>query len=357
MRQRKYAAPIVAGLVAGGAVAGAALAAADYVFRRMTAPPGARRSAQFGFTPFETGVDWEDVAFPGGDGAWLRGWLLVRDARAPAVLACGGYRGRRSDLLGISSQLWRAGFTVLLFDYVGYGDEPGPVTLGYRELADARAALRFLRQLRPTAPLGAIGFSMGAAIAVMLAAREPEVGAVLADSPFTDQREIVRFHLGRRFGLRPSGRTELLAGLLLTLVDRRLARQFGFRFADVHPLRDVARLAPRPLFLIHGEEDRTIPVEHGRQMVAAARIAGVPVETWFVPGAGHCDAYFRDRHTYCARAAGFFAAHLGWPQPALPSGTLDGQVTSPLPLQPTRESRECTGERPGAEESRGARME
>jgi dipeptidyl aminopeptidase/acylaminoacyl peptidase len=291
-------------------------ATAEHIVRQITAPAASRRPVHMGFTPFETGVDFVDVTFPGGDGMPLGGWLLTRPERAPAILACGGYRARRSDLLGIASGLWRAGFTVFLFDYKGYGDEPGAVTLGYRELADARAALDFLRRQRPQSPVGAIGFSMGAAIAIMLAAREPELRAVFADSPFTSQREIVRYHLGRALRLHQARHSDLIAGLLLALVDRRLAQLFGFRFADVDPLRDVSRLAPRPLYLIHGEEDSIIPVEHTRRMASAAREAGVPVTARFTPGAGHCDTYFLDRSAYCATTATFFTTHLGPPQPA-----------------------------------------
>jgi fermentation-respiration switch protein FrsA (DUF1100 family) len=240
------------------------------------------------------------------------------------------------------------------------------VTLGYRELADAQAAVRFLGRRLPAAPIGAIGFSMGASIAIMLAAREREVQAVLADSPFASQREIVRHHMLARFGLRSSpvfpdpvwlraaqrlaallgisrapyvvaagpgtasdgpeapgpsvtamdsgspsvGRTSPLTRLVLWLVERRLARQFGFRFDDVHPLRDVPRLVPRPLLLVHGEADPVVPLDHGRRLAAAARAAGVPVETWFLPGVGHCGAYFADRAHYCRRAAEFFRRHV-----------------------------------------------
>jgi dipeptidyl aminopeptidase/acylaminoacyl peptidase len=304
--QSPAAIAVAAGALAGGALVGAA----GYVTRRLTAPGRARLPLRLGFTPFETGVAWEDVTFPGGDGAPLGGWLLPRDAPAPSILACGGYRGRRSDLLGIGSHLWRAGFTVLLFDYAGYGDVPGPVTLGHRELADARAALRFLRQRHPGAPLGVIGYSMGAAVAIMLAAREPDVRAVVADSPFASQRDIVRYQMARELGLRPTAAGEPIARALLWLIDHTLRRRYGFRFADVEPLRDVGRLAARPLLLVHGEADHMIPVEHARRVDAAARAGGVALESWYVPSAGHCEAYFLDREGYCRRVRRFFAQQL-----------------------------------------------
>ena len=267
-----------------------------------------------GFTPFETGVRYDDVRITAEDGTAMRGWLFLSEPRAPTILACGGYRGRRADLLGISSALWRAGFNVLLFDYRGHGerapdDAPSPVTLGYRELADARASLGLLRSRFPQAPLGLIGFSMGAAVALMVAAREPSVRAVIADSPFTAQRDIVRYRVRRAAGRFASTLTQPLGDAIVALADRRLQRRLGFRFADVQPLGDVTRLT-QPLLLIHGEADTEVPVEHSQRIARAAAEAGVPLETWYVPTATHCEAYFLDRPAYCDRAVTFFRRHL-----------------------------------------------
>jgi dipeptidyl aminopeptidase/acylaminoacyl peptidase len=295
--------------------AGVLWLAAAWLVERMTAPSRPAVEAR-GFTPFETGVRWQDVVVTAEDGSAMAGWLLLRSESAPAVLACGGYRGRRADLLGISSALWRAGFNVLLFDYRGHGDSsaaasrPAPVTVGYRELADARAALGVLRERFPGSRLGVIGFSMGAAIALMVAAREPGVGAVVADSPFTTLRDIVRYRIRRAAGPIASPWTRPLGDAIVALADRRLRGRLGFGFTDVEPLREATRLT-QPLLLVHGEADRDVPAEHSRQIAAAAARAGVPLETWFVPNASHCQAYFLDRPGYCRRVAGFFGRHLG----------------------------------------------
>ena len=322
-------------LTGAAAAAGGLALAADWLVDQMTAPTRPRGpigEPNRGFTPFETGVRCEDVTIAAEDGTLMTGWLFFSAPTAPTILACGGYRGRRADLLGISSALWRDGFNVLLFDYRGHGDfshtaspNQHPVTLGYRELADARAALRFLQQRFPSAPLGVIGFSMGAAIALMVAAREPAVKAIIADSPFTTQRDIVRYRLHRHAGRAASRWTAPIGDAIVSLADRRLRQRLGFRFADVEPLRDVTRLT-QPLFLIHGERDLQVPPEHSRRLAAAATRAGVPLETWFVPDATHCDAYFLDRPLYCTRAATFFRRHL---TPDVAAAVAAGAATSP----------------------------
>jgi fermentation-respiration switch protein FrsA (DUF1100 family) len=78
----------------------------------------------------------------------------------------------------------------------------------------------------------------------------------------------------------------------------------GYRGSDVVPLRDVAAIAPRPLLIIHGTADTSIPFEHAVQVYAAA---GEPKELWLAEGATHCGAYFLDRSAYCSRIIEFFA--------------------------------------------------
>lgn len=63
---------------------------------------------------------------------------------------------------------------------------------------------------------------------------------------------------------------------------KRVQRKLNCRFPDVE--RGTARLAPRPLFMIHGEKDSYIGPDIARGLFAAA---GDPKELWIVPKAKH----------------------------------------------------------------------
>ncbi len=204
--------------------------------------------------------------------------------------------GRRADLLGISSALWRAGANVLVFDYRGHGELAGtPVTLGYHEVDDLRAAIDEAHGRTPGLPLGVIGYSMGASIAIMAAAHDERVRAIVADSPFATQRSAVSRAVRRVIHVPDD--------LLLDAVDLLLGVVGGYHFNDVEPLRDVGELAPRPLFLIHGTAD-TVTDPHDSELLYEA--AGDPKDLWLAPGVAHCGAYFADRQGYCRRVAAFF---------------------------------------------------
>ena len=294
---RKWVNPVVRGLgVASGGVISGTLALAYYVTRRITAPTRVTPFDAYTFTPFEVGVPYEAVAFPSAGDALLRGWWMYRADSKRVVITCGGYRGHRADMLGIAAALWRDGSNVLIFDYRGHGELAGtPVTLGYQELQDLLSAVDYVKSRVPDAAVGVIGYSMGGSVAIMGAARCQDIRAVVADSPFALQREVVRFAMNRVL--------RLPHGPLLDLVDVLLGHLVGYHFRDVEPLSEVGRIAPRPLLLIHGENDT---VTDPRDSQALYDAAGAPKDLWITPGVEHCGTYFIDRAYYCARIATFF---------------------------------------------------
>ncbi len=308
---------LIGGLTTLIGTLGGAVSVAYYVVDRLTRPvrPGLRDT--YTFTPFEFDVPFEPVAFPPSRGDYLvQGWFLAHEESQRVIILCPGYRGQKADLLGIGLYLWREGNNVLFFDYHGHGQGWGvPVTLGFRELNDFLGALDYVHQRKPGAIIGVLGYSMGAAVAIMGSARRSEVCAVVADSPFATHWGVVEYNFKRV--------ARLPAAPFVFLADRLMAWRAGYRFREVEPLRDVARIAPRPLFLIHGLEDQTIAPLDSQLLFEAA---GEPKELWLVEGMGHCCAYFKDRSAYSRRVAMFFAEYLG----AAEVGEQPASLTSPV---------------------------
>lgn len=293
-----------AALVTGVSVAGMALASLSvgyYVAWKLTAPQPISPMDAFTMSPFEMGATYEEITIPTARDHTLGGWLLTRPESDRLIIGCTGYRGSKWELLGIGTALWRSGFNVLLFDYHGHGAGHGaPITLGYRELDDFLAAYDYARELLPNGHIGVIGFSMGGAIAIMGAAQRPGVEAVIADSSFATHADVVSHAISRV--LHAPGAP------FARIADQFIYRRVGYRSADVQPIRAVARIAPRPLLIIHGTADQTVPVAHAYQLFAAAR---EPKDLWIAEGAEHCGAYFLNRPYYCERAISFFDRHLG----------------------------------------------
>jgi fermentation-respiration switch protein FrsA (DUF1100 family) len=190
----------------------------------------------------------EEVSFETEDGLSLNGWFLLpagRSTRA-ALLVFNGNAGNRSHRAPLAAALAREGFAVLLFDYRGYGGNPGRPSEGGL-LADGRAARRWL-ETRPQVegrPLVFFGESLGAAVALATAVERPPAALVLR-SPFTSLVDVGRRH----YPFLP----------------------VPWLLSDRYPSLARIRGLDCPLLVIAGERDRIIPPEQSRELFEAAPV-------------------------------------------------------------------------------------
>lgn len=196
----------------------------------------------------------------------------------PAVIICHGLGSRKENHAPFAAYLAGQGFAALLFDWRGHGASEGYLDEGM--LADVGAALTHLRS-RPEVDATRIairGSSMGGYLALLAGAAYGGLAAVVAICPASG--EMLARALGHReFWLgaeRASGPRARVA-----LPD------FHYFLAGRDEAEAAARLAPRPLFLIHGQRDEVVPYQHSEMLYARA---GEPKRLWLLPEAMHRDA-------------------------------------------------------------------
>lgn len=271
-------------------------AIAKYLTDRVSRPRRSRRPSHYTFTPWEFGIEYRQLQIPVGR-EFISLWHLPRDdPAAPCILAFSGFASHKAELLGITSNLHRDGFQIVLVDFRGTGRSPGDtVTMGHNETEDARAALDWTARTLPNAPIGVMGYSMGGSVALMLAATDKRVDAVVSDSAFARQRDILAYHVHRRTGVWPDP--------ILSIAAPMLRRRHGKTFDDFAPAARAHQISPRPLLLIHARDDMVVPFQHALGIWEQAQ---EPKEAWFLEEAGHCGAYFQDRPGYCRRISKFF---------------------------------------------------
>ena len=199
-----------------------------------------------------------DVVLDTEDGIRLGAWYFPVDGQGPAVLVCNGNGGDRSMRAALAVALNRMGLSVLLFDYRGYGGNPGrPSEEGLA--ADARAAQAWLAAQPDVDEIAYFGESLGAAVAVGLAVERPPTAMVLR-SPFTSLADVAAVH----YPILPARRL---------LLDRYPSLD---RIASVHS----------PLLVIAGDRDDIVPASLSKRLYDAAV---EPKRFVLVPGAGHND--------------------------------------------------------------------
>jgi pimeloyl-ACP methyl ester carboxylesterase len=220
----------------------------------------------------------------------LSGWLFKHaNDHGRAVLFLHGWGSHKRHMLRDYLRWLAARYTVVAFDFSNHGESPeGITTLGVREVPEAAMALRWLRA-HGYHSVGVLGTSMGGAIAINLAAREPLVKAVVTDGAFARPDNLAYGHFASHGYPFP--------GLLASSTARWLAWRTGADLGSVAAVKHVAAIAPRPLLLIHGSADHVILPSNANELFAAAR---EPKALWLVPKADHMSELDRCPHALAA---------------------------------------------------------
>lgn len=233
--------------------------------------PGLRHS----MTPAGLGLTAEEVAFPAADSATVAGWWLPGPAKSPVVVVAARGSGTMADMLPAAQQFLAHGFTVLTFEYRGFGpsassaavDSLRYVLLNSQWVGDMLGALRYARA-RGGAHVFAWGQDLGSAVALAAANRErASCDAVAVEGLFRTSQEA------------------LLANGTSVLHDVEIRHRRLVEGRD-EPFSAASRLRC-PLFVVVAGRDEVTPPAATRTVVG--RVPG-RVEVWELPAAGHADA-------------------------------------------------------------------
>jgi len=241
-----------------------------------------------------------DITLTTRDGLRLAAWCFPSQNRA-AIILLHGYKANRSTMLPIAAMLIRHGYGVIIPDFRGHGESEGElITFGHNEVRDVEAAHQYLLTRSEVDPerIGLLGNSMGSATALLYAAENPAIKAVVAQSPYATLDDMVRANV-RRLNLP----TFLLAPMMVFFIERK----FGFPVDTLAPVHHVGRISPRPVLILMGGKDTWVNPGGGRQLDAAA---GEPHELWFEPELGHLEFHEKRAAEFEERIVAFFDKHL-----------------------------------------------
>jgi len=129
--------------------------------------------------------------------------------------------------------------------------------------------------------IGAVGFSEGAVISLLMAAHEPDrIQAVVAYSPITD---FPRWYAGKPPGLFPRVLFELARWQFRVDAGARSDDEFESMLRLASPLY-MAEFVRAPVLLVHGAQDTLAPAEESEQMAERLAASGTTTKLLVVPG-------------------------------------------------------------------------
>lgn len=213
-------------------------------------------------TPTEAGLHGvEEVEIAATDGTMLVAWQAPAKEGKPTILYFHGNGANAADRAPRIADMHRDGFGVFYLNNRGYGGSGGRPTED-NNVADAIAAYDYLVECGVSPEQVVVyGESLGSGQAVRLAAAKP-VAAIVLESPLTSTVDVART-------------TYFWLPLRLLLADQ---------YNNERNIRSVTA----PVLVLHGEQDKVVPVEMGRRVY---RAANEPKKIELFPHGGHVDFF------------------------------------------------------------------
>jgi pimeloyl-ACP methyl ester carboxylesterase len=212
-----------------------------------------------------------------GAGVRLAAWRCTasRPARGTAIYLH-GIADNRTSAAGPIARLTRRGLDVIAYDSRAHGASGGDVcSYGVFEKDDLRNVIDSVAD----GPVLLIGASLGAAVALQHAARDPRVVGVVAAESFSDLRTVATERAPFVF-----------TNGLIARAFRHAEARGGFTIDAASPAA-AARSIAAPVLLLHGANDTDTPPAHAERIFAALR---GPKRLILVPGAGHNESLRAD---------------------------------------------------------------
>ncbi len=229
-------------------------------------------------TPLDFGLVYDDVSITAADGARLVAWY-VPTLNGAVVIAQHGYKSQRGEMLNEAAMLHRHGYGILITAMRAHDMSDGTlISFGRMELPDLGAWVAFARRQPHVDPerIGMLGNSLGGTLAIELAARMPDVKAVVANSAFSSLNDTIETSVRFFTGLPPFP--------FAPVIRFWAQREADIDVSDVDATRWIGRISPRPVFLMQGGSDVVISVASGQRLYEAAR---EPRQLWFDQKVGH----------------------------------------------------------------------
>jgi fermentation-respiration switch protein FrsA (DUF1100 family) len=267
----------------GGVVIGAVAMIRDGALKLVHPPRSVRAKDD---TPLRLGIPYQEVTLTTRDGLKLAAWYTPPQNGA-VVLVAHGYAAKRSTEM--HALFARHGYGVLSWDMRAHGESEGDLcTVGYAEAGDVETALDYALSRPGVEHVAARGESMGGVAMILAAARRPEIEALVVDSAFTSLEDELALRVPMP--------------LLRPLIRFFAEQEAGGSIQSVRPVDEIGRLSPRPVFIIQGLADRSIPLDSGQRLYEAA---GEPRFLWEEEGIDHVEMYTARPGEYEARVIAF----------------------------------------------------
>ncbi|MCG3418549.1 alpha/beta hydrolase [Oceanobacillus sp. GSFE11] len=245
---------------------------------------------------------WEMTSY---DGLELKGYYLpAKEPTNKTVVLAHGYLGNARDM-GLYGQYYyeELGYNIFTADMRGHGNSGGDyIGFGWHDRLDYLDWMdKIIEKTGDDTEIVMHGVSMGAATVLMASGEkdlQPNVKAVVADSPYTSVYDMFDYQLERMF--------HLPAFPILPSTSVVTKMKAGYSLSEASAL-DQVKKAEVPILYIHGNADTFVPTKMTEELLENTKSEA---EMITFDGAGHGEAFVTQEDRYVSKLNEFLEKHI-----------------------------------------------
>ena len=248
------------------------------------------------FAPTMPSARHEELTVTSDDGLRLVATAFYPDSPSNLwVILIAGYGRHQGFAWNYADEYLSKGFNILTPDLRAIGKSAGEyITMGAKESDDITCWINAIKEKNPHARIVLHGVSMGAATAMLTAAKSHDVAAVIDDCGYSDAYEILSEQMEKIFGLPRFP--------VMNFVDIVCHWRTGVYLSDASPIKAVTQ-SNAPMLFIHGDADRLVPPDMMERLYDASHAQ--LKEKLLLKDVEHAVAMPHDREKYFAAVFGF----------------------------------------------------
>jgi len=233
-------------------------------------------------TPEKSKIPYEEIKFPTKNSCHLYGWWMPSQNESsqltPTIILVHGWGRNAGFMLPYIKKLFPYGYNLLAFDLRSHGNSDSdkhPNMLQFSE--DIRAAIDYILKQDTVKDemIGVLGLSVGGSAAIHAATSDTRIKSVITIGAFANPIDIMRHQFHKK---------HIPFFPLMWLPMKYFQFIMGAKFKHIAPA-NVIKNSKAKIFLIHGKDDKIVPVEHGERLRNLAN--SKTTKLWVIPGKGH----------------------------------------------------------------------
>jgi dienelactone hydrolase len=244
---------------------------------------------------------YEKITLQTEDGMNLEAVYLPSQNQASLIILH-GYKNYLYETAHIASLLQKHGYGAILPVFRAHGESDGElITFGKHEVKDVQATYDYLLTQDDVNPekIGLIGNSMGASIGLLYAAKNPQIKAIVAQSPYASLRDTADVGLAKLTNLSGFPYNSMMGYFIQKAAD--------IDIDELAPINVIADIAPRPVYFLISGLDSVVSAKSGLALHDAAK---EPKQLWVAPNLEHAQFNLRRADDFEKRVSEFFDKYL-----------------------------------------------